>query len=485
VVRVLAVLHVMAMIVFLFGLSLLVPLALSFAFDDGAMLAYDEALAITLGGGALVWWLTRRHQRELTVRDGFLLVAMIWMLLPAVGTLPLYLHLPELSFTDAYFEATSGLTATGATVLSGLDKLPRSLNFWRIEMHWLGGLGIIVLAVAILPMLGVGGRQIYRAETPGPFKDSKLTPRMTETAKAFWIIYTALTAICALAYYACGMSGFDATVHAMSTLSLGGFSSHDASLGHFDSPVIEAVAILFMLVAGINFGTHFLMITRRSLRPLLHDTEAHWFVAILAASCLGVTVFLWLTGVYPEFWTALRYATFNTVSVATTLGFSSTDYGQWPIFATLWMLYLCAFVTCAGSTGGGIKLVRMQLMVKQMMRETTLLLHPRANVPLKLGGRVVPDQIVFAVLAFMSFYGASIVVLMFAMTMTGLDILTALSAVLACVNNTGPGLGQVGPAGTYAPLSDLQTWLCSIAMLLGRLELLTLFVVLSPGFWRR
>ncbi len=484
-VRVLSVVHVMGMIVFIFGLTIFVPLTLSFVFDDGALVAYDESLAICLIGGFAMWWLTRRRQRELSPRDGFLLVALIWILLPAIGTLPLYLQIQGLSFTDAYFEAVSGLTATGATVLSGLDKLPPSINFWRVQLHWLGGLGIIVLAVAILPMLGVGGRQIFRAETPGPFKDAKLTPRITQTAKAFWLIYTALTAACALAYHVAVLKSFDAIVPAMSTISLGGFSSHDPSIGHYNSPAIEVVGIVFMLLSGINFATHFLMITRRSVRPLLADTEAHWFLAILAASCVGIAIYLWSNGVYAEFWTALRYATFNTMSVATTLGFASTDYGQWPIFAGLWMLYLCGFVTCAGSTGGGIKLVRMQIMVKQMTRETTLLLHPQANVPLKLAGRVVPNQVAFAVLAFMSFYGASIVVLMFAMTMTGLDLLTALSAVLACVNNTGPGLGIVGPASTYEPLSDVQTWLCSIAMLLGRLELLTLFVVLSPGFWRR
>lgn len=484
-VRVLSVVHVMGMIVFMFGLTILVPLGVSWVMDDGALAAFDESLVICLSGGFLLWWATRKHQRELSPRDGFLLVALIWILLPAIGTLPLYLQIEGLSFTNAFFEAVSGLTATGATVLSGLDKLPASINFWRVQLHWLGGLGIIVLAVAILPMLGVGGRQMFRAETPGPFKDTKLTPRMTQTAKAFWLIYTGLTVLCAMAYHFAGMDWFDAVVHAMSTISLGGFSSRDASIGHFDSPAIEIVGIVFMLIAGINFATHFLMITRRSLRPLIDDTEAHWFVAILAVSCLGIAVYLWANGVYAEFWTALRHGAFNTVSVATTLGFASTDYGQWPIFACLWMLYLCGFVTCAGSTGGGIKLVRMQIMVKQMTRETTLLLHPQANVPLKLAGRVVPNQVAFAVLAYMSFYGASIVVLMFAMTMTGLDLLTALSAVLACLNNTGPGLGIVGPASTYEPLSDVQTWLCSLAMLLGRLELLTLFVVLSPGFWRR
>lgn len=482
--RILSVLHIMGGIVTLFGLSLLAPMAVSWLQADGAVGAYDEAMAICLGGGPAMWLLTRRFRRELNSHDGFLLVVMIWVALPAVAMLPMYLHIPGLSMTDAYFEATSGLTATGATVLSGLDQLPASLNLWRAILHWIGGLGIIVLAVAILPMLGVGGRQLYRAEIPGPFKDSRLTPRITETAKGFWIIYIVFTITCTLAYRAFGMGWMDAVIHAMSTLSLGGFSSHDASFGYFDSPALEVVAMFFMILAGISYVTHFSAWRGRGIAPYLRAPEARLFVATLLLSGLGLSLFLWMHGVYAEFSTALRYAFFNTFSLATTLGFSNTDYGLWPVFAPLWLLLLCTFSTCSGSAGGGIKMIRVILMAKQMARETVLLLHPSARVPLKVGGQVVPNNIVFAVLAFMSFYGISIVVMVFLFTLSGLDLLTALSAAVACINNTGPGLGQVGPATTFAVLSDFQTWLCTFAMLLGRLELLTLFVVFSPQFWR-
>ncbi len=482
--RILPVLNVLGLVVLIFGLSLLVPIGVSWWIEDGAQSSFDEALALSVGIGALVYGMTRRFRRDLSIRDGFLLVISVWVILPAVASLPLMIAIPGLSFSDAYFEATSGLTATGATVLSGLDSLPGSINVWRTLLHWIGGLGIIVLAVAVLPMLGVGGRQLYRAETPGPMKDTKLTPRIAETAKGFWLIYVGFTAACAIAYRIAGMSWLDAVIHAFSTLALGGFSSHDASIGYFDSIAVESVAIAFMFISGLSYGAHFLGLTRRSLLPYLRDPEAKAFVLILAGSCLGIALYLWITGVYAEFATALRYAAFNTASVATTLGFSNTDYGAWPVFAPLWMLFLCGFVTCSGSTGGGIKMVRARLLVKQMFRETSLLVHPRAEIPVRLGQQVIPPRVVFAVLAFMSFYGTALLVVVFLLTLSGLDLLTALSAAIASLNNTGPGLGQVGPATTYASLNTFQIWVCTAAMLLGRLELFTLVVVLNRRFWR-
>ena len=481
--RILPVLNVLGIVIAIFGLSAVLPIGVSWWIEDGALTAFDEALGLSVGLGALVYWITRKFRRELSTRDGFLLVIVVWVILPAVASLPLLIAIPGLTFSDAYFEATSGLTATGATVLSGLDSLPGSINLWRTLLHWIGGLGIIVLAVAILPMLGVGGRQLYRAETPGPMKDTKLTPRIAETAKGFWYIYFGFTVACALAYRIAGMGWLDAVIHAFSTLALGGFSSHDASIGYFHSVAIEMVAVVFMFIAGLSYGTHFLALTRRSIVPYLRDPEAKAFVVILAGSCLGIALYLWVTGVYTEFATALRYAVFNTASVATTLGFSNTDYGIWPVFAPLWMLFLCGFVTCSGSTGGGIKLIRARLLAKQMLRETSLLVHPRAEIPVRLGRQVVAPRVVFAVLAFMSFYGASLIAVVFLLTLSGLDLLTALSAAIACLNNTGPGLGQVGPATTYAGLTTFQIWVCTAAMLLGRLELFTLVVVLNRRFW--
>lgn len=483
--RLLPVIHLLGQLIVLFSLTMVVPLVYSFITNDAALYAYDKAILITVISGLAMTLVSRKGTRELQVRDGFLLVTLAWTVLPAFAALPLLAFLPELSFTDAYFEAVSGLTASGSTILSGLDQMPASINLWRGELVWLGGMGLIVLAVAILPLLGVGGRQLYRAETPGPMKDTKLTPRITETAKGLWLVYTGLSAACVIAYKAAGMSWLDAVIHAFTTMGLGGFSSHDASYGYFDSPAIEAVAILFMLIAGMNFATHFLAWRDKAFRPYRLDPEARMFLLVTLASCLAAALFLWLRGVYSDFPSALRYASFNIVSIATTTGFSNTDYNLWPTFVPLLMLFLSCFTTCSGSTGGGIKMIRAQLLVQQMYREMVKLLHPNAVSPVKIGRVPVPNNIIFAVLAFLFVYVALIVFLTLLLSASGLDVVTAFSAVVACINNTGPGLNEVGPATTYAVLSNFQTWVCTIAMLLGRLELFTLLIVFTPGFWRK
>jgi trk system potassium uptake protein len=474
---------------------MLLPLAVAFWLDDAAQSAYQQAILITIFCGLVMSLATRWHQRELQVRDGFLLVVLVWSVLPVFATLPLLFSLPDLSFTKAYFEAASGLTASGGTVLTGLDMLPPSINLWRTEMVWMGGMGLIVLAVAILPMLGVGGRQMFKAETPGPMKDTKLTPRIAETAKGLWLVYAGITLACASAYKLAGMTWLDAVMHAFTTIGLGGFSSHDASFGYWDSPLIESIAVVFMLIAGVNFATHFLVWRGKSLSPYRYDPEASLFISIILASCLLLTLYLWFMGVYPDLLTALRYASFNTVSVATTTGYSNTDYNLWPIFAPLWMLFLCCFCSSSGSTGGGVKMIRAQLLFKQVFREMIVIMHPQAVSPVKLGGSVVPNRIVFAVLAFLSIYIASIVSMTLVLTLSGLDVITAFSAVVAWINNPGPrlrqtspstpGLSQVGPATTFAGLTDFQIWVCSFAMLLGRLELFTLLIVFTPAFWRK
>ena len=485
VLRIAPVVNVFSKIVMLFSLTMTAPLVVAYIYSDAALFVYYRSIITTFAAGALMWLATMRRKRELQSRDGFLLVFLVWTMLPAFATLPLMLHIQNLSFTDAYFETVSGITTSGATVLANLDQLPQSINFWRCELVWLGGMGLIVLAVAILPLLGVGGMQLYKAETPGPMKDAKLTPRITETAKGLWLVYAGITLACILAMRAAGMSWFDAICHSFSTMGLGGFSTHDASFGFFDSPLIEGVTIVFMLLAGINFVAHFQVCRERSLRPYRTDPEAGMFVLITLASCVMIAWFLWQKGVYPDFMTALRHATFNTVSIATTTGFSSVDFNLWPIFAPLWMLFLCCFVSSSGSTGGGIKMIRAILLVRQGLREMVKLVHPAAQVPVKLCGAVVPNQIVYSVLAFMSIYGACVIVMTFLLVATGLDLISAFSAVIASINNTGPGLNQVGPATTYEALSDFQTWVCTIAMLLGRLELFTLLIIFTPAFWRR
>jgi len=472
------------MITMLFALTLLAPLVLSYVVDDGAQAVYDEVFALTLLCGFYLWYRYRDARREMNVRDGFLMVVLVWTVLPAFAALPFMLQL-GISHTDAYFEAMSGLTTTGATVLTGLDNLPMSINLWRHELVWVGGMGLIVLAIAILPLLGIGGRQMFKAETPGPMKDAKLTPRIASTAKGLWIVYVGVTLLCIVGYRWAGMSWFDAVCHAFSTMGLGGFSTHDASYGYFDSPAIEAVAIVFMLIAGMNFGTLFLAVSRGSLRPYLHDPEARWFLVVCVVSVVGIAVFLRANDIYPAMGEALRHSAFNVVSIATTTGYASVDYAQWPLFAPLWMLFLCSFATSAGSTGGGIKMARALLLYKQVYREILRAVHPRAIHSVRIGGQVAPSGILFAVLAFGFMYMVSLVSLTLLLLFTGLDVMTAFTAIVASVNNTGPGLGEVGPSTTFAVLDDFQTWVCIFAMLLGRLEIFTLLVVLTPAFWRR
>ena len=474
----------LGMIIMLFGLTMLAPLILSYVTNDGAQSAYDEAFALTMLSGALLWYRYRKCKRDLTIRDGFLMVVLVWSVLPAFAAVPLMIHL-GISHTDAYFETMSGLTTTGSTVLSNLDTMPMSINLWRHLLVWIGGMGLIVLAIAILPLLGIGGRQMFKAETPGPMKDSKMTPRIAETAKGLWLVYLGVTVACILSYRWAGMEWFDAFCHAFSTMGLGGFSTHDASFGFFDSPEIEFVAIVFMLIAGMNFGTLFLAVIGRSVRPYLRDPEAGWFIGVTLFSIFMVAMYIWKDGVYAEFETALRHAAFNVVSIATTTGYASVDYALWPIFAPLWMLFLSSFATSAGSTGGGIKMMRALLLYKQVFRELLRAMHPNAVYNVRIGGQVAPQAILFAVLAFAFMYMVRVVSMTLVLAFTGLDIISAFTAVVASINNTGPGLGVVGPSTTYEVLDDFQTWVCTFAMLLGRLEIFTLLVVLTPSFWRK
>lgn len=387
--------------------------------------------------------------------------------------------MPGLSFTDAFFECVSGFTTTGATVLMGLDHLAPSLNLWRHELNWIGGLGIIVLAVAILPLLGVGGMQLYKAEIAGPVKDSKITPRITETARLLWLVYAGGTVLCTLSLKLAGMGWFDALCHAFSTLGLGGFSTHDASISYYDSPAIEFVLVVFMLISAINFATHYTVMHQISLKPYLLDPEAIPMLGVVSGSILLCAGYLWHFETYPDF-SSLRHVAFNLVSVATDCGFMSADYDRWPPFVPWWMLYLSCITACTGSTGGGIKMFRTLLLWKQAGREMFSILHPRAVNPIRIGDTPIANKIIFAVLAFIFLYFISIVVLTFSLIFSGLDPISALSGIIACINNAGPGLNVIGPAQNYGVLSDFQTWICSIAMLLGRLEVFTLIVLLHP-----
>lgn len=480
------VLSALGMMLMIFGLLMGFPMAVSAWLHDGAIGAYDNAIAATALSGFALWALTRGvKRRDLRIRDGFLLVALTWLVLPIYGGLPLMFYLPGLSFTDAYFEAASGLTTTGATVLTGLDGLPLSLNLWRTLMHWVGGMGVIVLAVAILPLLGIGGRQLYKAETPGPMKESSLTPRIAETAKGLWLAYVLVTVAGGFALWMVGMPPWEAVIHAFSIAGLGGFSSHDASLGYFHSVAIENVTMIFALVAGVNFATHFLALSQRNLRPYLQDPEVPIFFATVVLSILALAIYLELNRTYADPLDTLRYVSFHVISLASSLGLATDDYGRWPMFAQVWILFLSSFAACSGSTGGGIKMMRAIILYKQVYREIIRSLHPAAVRPVRLGRQPVAESILHAVLAFSFMYMVSIVSLTLILSATGLDLITAFSAVVACVDNAGPGLGAVGPAFNYQSLGGFQTWLLSFAMILGRLEIFTLLVVLTPTFWRK
>jgi len=481
----LAVVHVLGSMLMLFSVTYLMPVVTSLIYRDGLVIDFVIAALASLAAGALLHGTTRRYKRELRSRDGFLLVSLAWVLMSAIATVPLLIAIPGLTFTDAFFETMSGLSTTGATVLAGLDHLAPSLNLWRHALIWYGGMGIIVLVVAILPMLGVGGMQLYKAETPGPMKNDKLTPRITQTARALWFVYFLITVACIVSLRLAGMGWFDAVCHAFAAMGLGGFSTYDASVGHFDSAAIEAVLIVFMLIAAMNFSRHFIAWQQKSLRTYLSDVEAKVMLWVIGLSTLGLALYVWAHGVYPDFTTSLRHVAFNLVSIATDCGFVSQDYAAWPPFAPMWILMLSCYCANTGSTGGGIKMFRTLVLFRQAIRELLLLVHPQAVTPVRIGEQVVQNQIVFAVLAFVVLYFGTVVVLTFALLASGLDFLSAFSAIIACINNAGPGLGVVGPASNFQGLSDFQTWVCSLAMLLGRLEIFSFLVLLTPAFWRK
>ncbi len=480
------VLNVLARIMVGYSALFLIPLAWALALDPVDVQAiWMESIALSLALGLALWAATQRQRRELQPRDGFLLVNLVWSVLPALSAVPLMLAIPGLSWTDAYFEAVSGFTTTGFTILSGLDRLPVSVNVWRCLLQLFGGLGIILLVVAVLPLLGLGSVQLYKAEAAGPIKDDRLTPRIAETARGLWRVYFVFSAACFLAYRWAGMSWADAFMHMCSTMGLGGLSPHDASLGYFNSPLIEGVAIVFMTLAGVSFARYFVVWRTKSFRSLLRDAEVRAYLGVLLGSVLVLTVVLWQGQTYDSLGHTLRAVVFHVVSFATTTGYATQDYSQWPVFAPLWMLALGSFATCAGSTGGGMKMVRMILLFKQARRELVLAIHPRMVNPVTLGGTVIGPQVMASVVAFMLIFIATHIGLTMLLLISGMDLVSAMSAVVASVNNIGLALGSIGPTGSFASLNDFQTWVCTIGMLVGRLELLAVMVLFVPQFWRR
>jgi len=463
------------------SLGFLPPLMFSVFGQDGAALAFLLSLVGVAAVGLMIYWPVRHATSDLRISDGFLVVVACWGAVCLAGSVPFVMVL-DASLADAVFESTSGITTTGATVFSGLDTMPISLLWYRQQLQWMGGLGIIVLAVAILPMLRVGGMQVYKAETTGPVKESRLTPRIAETAKALWAIYIGLTAICAAAFWAAGMSLFDAVAHSFSTISTAGFSTHDASIGYFDSALIDWLVVFFVFIASLNFALHYLALRRATAQVYIRDPELKLFAGMMVAVSLLIAILLWQQDVYNSFWTALRYAVFQAVSFATTTGFATADVYLWPGTLPLLMILISALGGCAGSTTGGFKIIRVYLLTKQGLRELQRLIHPRAVVPLKFGGRTLNQEVANAVWGFVSLYILCVVVLTLIVSGIERDLVTAVSVVFSAMNNLGPALGEAG--SNWGPLSDATKWLMSFAMLLGRLEIFTILVLLTPAYWK-
>ncbi|MBW8192772.1 TrkH family potassium uptake protein [Neiella marina] len=475
--------RILGILVTIFSVTMIPPALVSLYFKDGDGLAFTLAFFICLIIGFAFWLPNRKAKADLKAREGFLIVVLFWTVLGAVGAVPFLIsNSVEMSTADAFFESFSGLTTTGATVLSGLDELPKALLFYRQQLQWFGGMGIIVLAVAILPLLGVGGMQLYRAETPGPVKDSKMTPRIADTAQYLWYIYLSLTVACGLAYYLAGMTWFDAICHSFSTIAIGGFSTHDASMGYFDSAAINLICVVFLLISGVNFALHHAFVVTRSLGMYWRDPELRGFLAIQGV--LVLTCFLVLFGdrVYGSVGTTIDQALFQAVSISTTAGFTTTDFAAWPLFLPILLMFSSFIGGCAGSTGGGIKVIRILLMNLQGMRELKRLVHPKAIYSIRLGQKPVSERVMDAVWGFFAAYALVFVVIMLALMGSGMEEVSAFSATAAMLNNLGPGLGEV--ALHYGEVADSSKWLLIIAMLFGRLEVFTLLVLLTPTFWR-
>ena len=480
-----SIIRIVAILIGLFSLTMLPPVFIAYIYQDGGGNDFLAAFFVTLLIGFFFWFPNRRHKSELKSREGFLIVVLFWATLGSVGAIPFLMSSSvEMNTATAFFESFSGLTTTGATTISGLDDLPKSILFYRQMLQWFGGMGIIVLAVAVLPMLGIGGMQLYRAETPGPVKDSKMTPRIAETAKALWYIYLCLTVACMLAFWLAGMSLFDALGHSFATVSIGGFSTYDASMGHFDSEVMNAITVVFLIISGINYALHFTAFSAKefSFNVYRRDPEVRAFIFIQVALTVVCFWMLMANDVYETIETTFSHALFQAVSISTTAGFTTTSFSDWPLFLPVLLIFSSFIGGCAGSTGGGLKVIRVLLLNLQGQRELKRLVHPKAVYKIKLGNKALPDRVVEAVWGFFSTYALVFIVCMLALLMTGMDELSAFSSVVAMLNNLGPGLGEV--ALHFNDVSDASKWVMIIAMLFGRLEVFTLLVLFTPVFWK-
>jgi trk system potassium uptake protein TrkH len=470
-------LNLFSILVMFFSLSFVIPMAISLIFDDSALNIFIITFAIIFSLGLFGWLVSRDAGDDLNQKDGFIIITFFWVVLSIAGSIPFILI--GMPLIDAFFESMSGITTTGATVISNLDDLPESVLFYRQLLQWMGGMGLIVLAIAVMPLLGIGGGQLYKTEIPGAMNDQKLTPRIKETAQALWLIYLVLTFFCALFYYFAGMNGFDAISHSLSTVSIGGFSTHNESIGYFNNGLIEAVCIAFMLLSALSFTLHYFAIYMKRPLKYFHDPESKFFISILLV-IFTISMAVNMLSTTGE--ASIRELLFHTVSIVTTTGFAIGDSSQWnPSIGFL--LLIGAFIgACSGSVGGGIKSWRVLIMINYAYINLKKMIHPNAVISLKIGNKNVENDVASSVWGFFSIYVISFVILLLGLVMTGLDFESAFSAIGACLNNLGPGLGEVSQ--TYESVSPAGKGILSFAMILGRLEIFTLLVLFTPVFWK-
>jgi len=473
-----SIINLFSILVAFFSLSLLVPLVVSFIFDDGFSNIFITTFLLIFIPSIIAWQLTKKSKEEMGVKEGFVIITLFWIVLSLVGSMPFYLY--GMSFVDSFFESMSGITTTGATVISGLNNMPESVLFYRQLLQWMGGMGLIVLAIAVMPLLGIGGGQLYKTEIPGALSDQKLTPRIKETAQALWLIYLGLTVVCALLYFAFGMSAFDAISHSLSTVSIGGFSTHDESIGYFNSISIEVICMVFMLLSALSYALHYFAVYKKKPLKYFHDSELRFFVSILS---IVISLSLLLSIIVGFDGGSFREILFQSVSIVTTTGFVSTDYSSWPTSITF-LLLIGAFIgACSGSVGGGIKSWRVLIMINHAKINIMRLVHPSAVVSLKIGSKAVDDKVAESVWGFFSIYVICFMLLLLSLLATGMDFESSFSAIGACLNNLGPGLGQV--AETYGSVSNFGKSILALAMILGRLEIFTLLVLFTTVFWQK
>ncbi|WP_416679002.1 TrkH family potassium uptake protein [Candidatus Pseudothioglobus sp. Uisw_016] len=473
----------LGLLLMVFSFAQIPPILVDLVYSEGEYLTFVFSFILTVFGGLVLWWPFRAIKKSFRLREGVLIVVSFWIVLSLFGTLPFLIteSISNLTFSNAFFESMSGLTTTGATILSQLDDLPKSILFYRQQLQWLGGMGIIVLAVAVLPLLGVGGMELYHAESSGIAKD-RLTPKLRNTAIALWKIYLSLTVFCALAYFFSGMSIFDAISHSFSTVAIGGFSTHDSSIGYFNSVPIEMIAMFFMFLAGINFSLHFVAWNNRSLVDYVKDSEFKTYAIVLLSASTIVVIALSLNSEYGSTSETIRHSLFQTISIATTTGFTSQNYSNWPAAIPVFLIMVSFIGACVGSTGGGIKVVRVLVMFRLGMKEIHKFIRPNAQVSIKLNKASINEKALVSVLGFFSLYAISFIFIMMLLMFAGLDQVTAYSATAATMNNLGPGLGEV--AQNYGSLGETAKWVLSFSMLIGRLEVLTIIAIFHRAFWR-